>query len=80
VVRDNRLNSRDSRSFFGGRGAGVPFASIKGRASVIWLPVARFWQPIHAPVLPEPADPAFKEALARCLANPPTADSGGDAR
>jgi signal peptidase I len=37
VVGDNRDNSADSRTWFGGKGGGLPRANIKGRASQIWL-------------------------------------------
>ncbi|MFO0659510.1 MAG: signal peptidase I [Polyangiaceae bacterium] len=37
VMGDNRHNSHDSRGWFEGRGGGVPFANIKGRAMFVWL-------------------------------------------
>ncbi len=37
VLGDNRLNSMDSREWFGGRGGGVPFNDIKGKALFVWL-------------------------------------------
>jgi signal peptidase I len=37
VLGDNRNNSHDSRGWFEGRGGGVPFANIKGRAMFVWL-------------------------------------------
>ncbi len=37
VMGDNRNNSHDSRMWFGGRGGGVPFPNIKGRALFVWL-------------------------------------------
>ncbi|HEU4412885.1 MAG TPA: signal peptidase I [Polyangiaceae bacterium] len=39
VLGDNRNNSHDSRSWFGGKGGGVPFDNIKGRAMFVWLSV-----------------------------------------
>ena len=37
VMGDNRNNSHDSRSWWEGKGGGVPFDFIKGRALVVWL-------------------------------------------
>ena len=37
VMGDNRNNSHDSRGWFEGRGGGVPFANIKGKALFVWL-------------------------------------------
>ena len=37
VLGDNRNNSHDSRGWFEGKGGGVPFANIKGRALFVWL-------------------------------------------
>lgn len=37
VMGDNRNNSHDSRSWWDGKGGGVPFDMIKGRALVVWL-------------------------------------------
>lgn len=37
VLGDNRNNSQDSRAWNGGRGGGVPFDNIKGRAMFVWL-------------------------------------------
>src|SRR5690606_41536555 len=37
VLGDNRNNSTDSRAWRQGRGAGVPFENIKGRALFVWL-------------------------------------------
>ncbi|MFO0675897.1 MAG: signal peptidase I [Polyangiaceae bacterium] len=37
VVGDNRWNSHDSRSWFGGRGGTVPRKSVRGRATSVWL-------------------------------------------
>lgn len=39
VVGDNRNNSRDSRYWNGGNGAGVPIRLIKGRAAFVWLAI-----------------------------------------
>jgi signal peptidase I len=40
VMGDNRNNSHDSRMWYGGRGGGVPFANIRGRALFVWLSVS----------------------------------------
>jgi signal peptidase I len=37
VLGDNRNNSHDSRGWYEGKGGGVPFANIKGRAMFVWL-------------------------------------------
>ncbi len=37
VMGDNRNNSHDSRMWWGGKGGGVPFANIRGRALFVWL-------------------------------------------
>lgn len=37
VMGDNRNNSHDSRGWFEGKGGGVPFVNIKGRALFVWL-------------------------------------------
>nr|MCU0658607.1 S26 family signal peptidase [Polyangiaceae bacterium] len=37
VLGDNRNNSHDSRGWFEGKGGGVPFANVKGRALFVWL-------------------------------------------
>ena len=37
VVGDNRFNAHDSRMWWGGQGGGVPIASVKGAAFIVWL-------------------------------------------
>ena len=37
MMGDNRMNSHDSRSWFGGRGGGVPYSYIRGSALWIWM-------------------------------------------
>lgn len=37
VLGDNRNNSHDSRGWYEGKGGGVPFVNIKGRALFVWL-------------------------------------------
>src|SRR5690606_10154869 len=46
VMGDNRHNSHDSRMWRGGKGGGVPFPNIKGRALFVWLPWSRFAVPV----------------------------------
>lgn len=74
VVGDNRNNSSDSRSWNGGRGAGVPFENLKGRARWLWLPVARFGIDLaDPPVLPLGLQKLAPD-LKRCLAQAPDAE------
>lgn len=71
VVGDNRNNSSDSRSWSGGRGAGVPFDHLKGRARWLWFPTERLGIDLAAaPVLPQKLSQLAPE-LARCLAAAP---------
>ena len=37
---DNRNNSHDSRGWWEGKGGGVPFENIKGRALIVWMSFA----------------------------------------
>jgi signal peptidase I len=37
MMGDNRNDSNDSRRWYGGRGGGVPFDNIAGRAKFVWL-------------------------------------------
>jgi signal peptidase I len=68
VLGDNRNNSHDSRSWFGGRGGGVPYENIKGRAMFVWLSIdpsiqgfwgsiTRAWGRIGTRVLGPPTPP-----------------------
>lgn len=77
VMGDNRNNSSDSRAWAGGRGAGVPFENIKGRASIIWMAFGTdgtitwprlFHSVMGPPLLPSSAPPEVREALQHCLA------------
>jgi signal peptidase I len=83
VLGDNRNNSHDSRSWYGGQGGGVPFANIKGRAMFVWWS----WDPrggiatdrlfvnvMGAPKLPPGTPARLVEALHRCLQSQPPAD------
>jgi signal peptidase I len=73
VFGDNRNNSRDSRAWFGGRGGGAPFGSIKGRAMFVWLPMDRFLVNVMgAPQLPNGAPVEMVRGIAACLARRPS--------
>lgn len=76
VMGDNRNNSHDSRGWFEGRGGGVPYANIRGRALWVWMsftPTGDFaWDRIGIsvmghPRLPRPHDPALDAKIASCL-------------
>jgi signal peptidase I len=56
VMGDNRNNSHDSRMWWGGRGGGVPFENMKGRAIFVWLSLADTmdWSRVFAPVMGRP--------------------------
>src|SRR6185295_7163436 len=79
VLGDNRENSYDSRMWFGGRGAGVPIADVKGRASTIWMsfsPQGVRWRRVGSPIggaprCQETFSPATCAGIERCLANRP---------
>lgn len=84
VLGDNRNNSSDSRAWRQGRGAGVPFENIKGRALFVWLSFNNrgedflgvtwdrlFVDVMGKPRLPREADPALTEGIARCLRERP---------
>ncbi len=72
VLGDNRNNSADSRSWRGGRGAGVPFDNLVGRAWYIWHPPGRAGINLAgAPALPDDLK-QLQPALERCLAKAPS--------
>jgi signal peptidase I len=72
VLGDNRDNSSDSRFWHAGRGAGVPFASLHGRASLVWLPRERFGIDLSArPALPRDLK-VLQPELDRCLQTLPS--------
>lgn len=77
VMGDNRHNSMDSREWrrpSGGKGAGVPYANIKGRALIIWLPVSRMLTLVMGdPVLPNGMPEQLKLGVQRCLEQRPPA-------
>jgi signal peptidase I len=78
VMGDNRNNSHDSRMWFGGRGGGVPFENIRGRALFVWLSVSDNgidWSREGAPVMGRPRLPpparALEPQLENCLRTRP---------
>jgi signal peptidase I len=74
VLGDNRNNSMDSRAWFGGRGAGVPDANIKGRAMFVWWGVALdrlFMNVLGTPRLPKGAPADIVKGIDDCLAKRP---------
>ncbi len=81
VLGDNRNNSSDSRAWFGGRGGGVPFANMKGRAMFVWLSFAvdgsigwdRLLTDVMGhPRLPKGAPLALLDGIDDCLAKRPS--------
>jgi signal peptidase I len=78
VMGDNRNNSHDSRMWWGGRGGGVPFENIRGRALFVWLSVSengvdgsRFLAPVMGrPKLP-PAMKGLEPGVDKCLRERP---------
>ncbi len=74
VMGDNRHNSLDSRLWHGGKGGGVPFPNIKGRALFVWLPWSRLGTPVMGePQLPEGMSPELTSKIHQCLAKRPAA-------
>lgn len=80
VLGDNRHNSADSRTWFEGRGGGVPLENIKGRASLVWLSYASnggvAWDRLFLDVMgpprpPKDASPELHAAVKKCLAERP---------
>jgi len=84
VMGDNRNNSSDSRRWHQGKGGGVPFDNVKGRAMFVWLsfdddadrflPVTwdrLFTNVMGAPRLPKEAPESLKKGIARCLTQRP---------
>src|SRR5690606_2509056 len=72
VFGDNRNNSSDSRAWFNRAGGGVPYASIKGRAMFVWLPVERlFVNVMGTPQLPQQTAPEVVHGVERCLKERP---------
>ena len=78
VMGDNRNNSHDSRMWWGGRGGGVPFANIRGKALFVWLSITESgidWTRLGAPVMGRPRLPtamrSLEPALDKCLRERP---------
>jgi signal peptidase I len=80
VLGDNRNNSSDSRAWFGGRGGGVPYRNIKGRAMFVWMSFGAdggiTWDRLLVnvmgkPRLPKEAPAELVAGIERCLANRP---------
>jgi signal peptidase I len=66
VMGDNRNNSHDSRGWWEGKGGGVPFDYIKGRALIIWMsfaPQGIAWDRIGITVMGKPKIPPEQAAV-----------------
>jgi signal peptidase I len=66
VMGDNRNNSHDSRGWWEGKGGGVPFDFIKGRALIIWMsfgPQGIAWDRIGITVMGRPKIPPDQSAF-----------------
>ena len=81
VVGDDRHNSHDSRSWRGGKGAGVPFDHIKGRATSVWMSFLpgggiaqdRLFLDVHGPPkLPVEYEATLGPAVEKCLRERPS--------
>lgn len=80
MMGDNRMNSHDSRGWFGGRGGGVPFDYIRGSALWVWMSFRTngtvAWDRIGinvmgTPRLPAPYQQQLADRIAHCLNNRP---------
>jgi signal peptidase I len=80
VMGDNRNNSHDSRTWFGGLGGGVPFANIKGRAMFVWMSFGQgggiatdrlFVNVLGRPTIPAGQAPGLQASLDKCLRERP---------
>ncbi|MBL9024588.1 MAG: signal peptidase I [Myxococcales bacterium] len=78
VMGDNRFNSHDSRQWAGGRGAGVPFENIRGRAMIIFATFNQTGGVLERMALPVMGKPHLPSAhahlqpqLEKCLREPP---------
>jgi signal peptidase I len=80
VMGDNRNNSHDSRTWFGGLGGGVPFKNIKGRAMFVWMSFGPgggiasdrlFVHVLGQPTIPAGQDPGLQTKLNKCLRERP---------
>jgi signal peptidase I len=66
VMGDNRNNSHDSRGWWEGKGGGVPYDFIKGRALIIWMsfgPGGIAWDRIGITVMGKPKIPPDQAAV-----------------
>lgn len=86
VLGDNRNSSSDSRRWSNGKGAGVPYPNVKGRAMFVWLSFNEggsdalgvtwdrlFTNVMGQPRLPKEADPELTKGIQRCLKDRPKA-------
>jgi signal peptidase I len=80
VMGDNRNNSHDSRGWFDGRGGGVPFDNIRGKALFVWMSFTQAnsiaWDRIGVSVMGRPKLPVddeakLRERISECLKNRP---------
>lgn len=84
VLGDNRNSSSDSRRWNQGRGGGVPFPHVKGRAMFVWLSFNEqgsdafgvtwdrlFTDVMGAPRLPKEAPEQLKKGIEQCLLERP---------
>ncbi len=81
VMGDNRNTSHDSRAWFGGKGGGVPFENIRGRALFVWLSYRDTgidWRRFGAPVMGRPRAPEgfpqLQPQVDKCLRDRPSID------
>jgi signal peptidase I len=82
VMGDNRNNSHDSPTWFGGRGGGVPRGLVRGHALSVWtgatdagLDWSRAGQAIEGPTLPNGSE-SLRGALDACMkARPPSSQT-----
>jgi signal peptidase I len=84
VMGDARNNSHDSRMWFGGKGGGVPYENIRGRALFVWLSLSGNGVDLSregAPVMGRPRLPPAAKALEpqfeQCLHDRPKVTSPG---
>jgi len=82
MMGDNRMNSHDSRGWFGGRGGGVPFSYIRGSALWVWMSFTLdgkiAWDRIGVsvmglPKLPESFDANLGPRISECMKKHPGA-------
>ncbi len=80
VLGDNRNSSSDSRRWRNGKGAGVPYPNVKGKAMFVWLSFNQTGQDalgvtwdrlltnvMGQPRLPKEADPELTKGIETCL-------------